>query len=133
MTPAEIDIARRFAAAGAPQPMLTAEEIPAYTGGAQKARPCLLTHGGNRIFPGYRWFSPDNLLYEVTMEDGALCLLPLLSDPGWLGWTLCEVERRGYWWCLSARGAWSVTGPSQAGGDPCDRPAALVAMLEATR
>ena len=58
--------------------------------------------------------------------------LPLLSDPSWLGWTLCEVERRDYWWAMSARGAWSVTGPTHAGGDPGGRPEALVAMLEAT-
>ena len=125
MTPAEIDLARRFLAAGAPVP----DHCPSaryggvfLVGGSDAPNHPV----GSSVFCG-------GLLYVVVVVGGDPRLLPLLTDPSWLGWVLGEVERRGYWWALSARGAWSVDGPSTAGGDPCDRPAALVAMLEATR
>lgn len=120
MSPEEIALVRRFVAAGAP--------LGGWTSRRRKTEddpPPDLAHGG-------QWRDEHGRLYEVVDEGGHRWLVPVLPDPSWLGWTLAEVERRGYWWALSARGAWSVTGPSQAGGDPCDRPAALVAMLEAT-
>ena len=60
--------------------------------------------------------------------------LPLLSDSSWIGWTLEEAERRGHPWRSLAFGpeqvAWSV---DFARGSVVGMPAALVAMLEATR
>ena len=124
MTPADVSLALRAVAAGAPVP------ITFHSGDGRR-----VSRNG---FPlvrdpaGIWWFEHRAYRENPQTPHSQDDLVPLLSDPSWLGWTLAEVERRGYWWALSARGAWSVTGPSQAGGDPCDRPAALVAMLEAT-
>ena len=111
MTPRLVALALRAIAHGAPEPRYE-------SGGMGHALPGEVEVGG--------------LLYERVVVEGVPRLLPVLKHWSWLGWTLTEVERRGYWWALSARGAWSVVGPSQASGDPCDRPVALVAMLEAT-
>lgn len=59
-------------------------------------------------------------------------MTPATTDPSYVGWTLAEAERRGYWACVSTSGDWSVTRPgfSRTGkkGTPAE---AATAILEA--
>lgn len=107
MTPALLDLARRAVAAGAPE----ADDNTVI------------------VIPGVSFRSiATGLVY-----DGAT-RLPWLSDPSWVGWTLAEAERRGYWACVSTKGDWAATRPGfSVTGGPGDIPSALVAMLKATR
>lgn len=67
MNQEEVNRALRFIAAGAPVP-----EVHCYEG----------------------WY--EHRRYERAYVDGKWQTIPLLSDSSWYGWTLAEVERRGY-------------------------------------
>ncbi len=88
MTQEEVTLAIRFIAAGAMVPTLKRSPFA--------STPCLLTPGLADMPEGTQWRCRDGLRYEVAIAQGDLMLLPLLSDPSWWGWTLAEVERRGY-------------------------------------
>lgn len=96
--------------------------------------PSLGTHAA---YLGVRIMDVQTGLVYIRADDSGELLhgatVPLFSDRSWVGWVLAEVERRGFWACLSTRGDWAVTrhGFSRSGG-PGNRPEALVAMLEAT-
>jgi hypothetical protein len=95
---------------------------------------------------GQRHRCPESGLAYVAVEisrGGQLPhpeYVPDLSDPSWLGWTLAEVERRGWRWMVATGSdgryrvvVWHPSGqPAEGGWDAPDRPSALVAMLEAT-
>lgn len=115
LSPAEVELARRAIAAGAPE----------------------VDDNTVIVVPGVSFRSiPTGLVYDRATR------LPLLSDRSWIGWTLDEAERRG--WCCSWMTAgnplWYRVIVRSAGADrPAvsemhpNRPAALVAVLEATR
>lgn len=136
MTPDLEFLARRAVAAGVLVPKMTEESLRHLA--APTPFLCGSTGGVGGVLYHRR---PDGgifivgLPYVVVEISGAPCLLPLLSDPAWLGWVLNEAELHG-WDCefRSAAGVYHVTMFKSYnidyGGIHMSRASALVAILE---